>query len=132
MLVEYDLEGKRRDKVEDAIRRLRTFEPDDGYFQTYSGGKDSIVLNKLCEMAGVKRDIHYSVTTVDPPELVRFIISQFEYVVYNRADGTRQRWQVRRGGEAIENMLQSIRFARWRKPRRKAGVLSFLRFRSIP
>ena len=60
-------------KVEDAIKRLQQYEPEDGYYLAFSGGKDSVVCKRLCEMAGVKFDAHYNVTSVDPPELVRFI-----------------------------------------------------------
>jgi phosphoadenosine phosphosulfate reductase len=74
-LVEYTLEGK-EDKVETAINRLKAFEPPEGYFLAFSGGKDSVVIKRLAEMAGVKFDAHYSVTSVDPPELVRFVKEQ--------------------------------------------------------
>lgn len=74
-LIEYRLDGT-INKVEQAIQRLRAFEPPDGYWVAYSGGKDSIVIKRLCEMAGVKHECHYSVTSVDPPELVRFIKEQ--------------------------------------------------------
>lgn len=60
-------------KVENSIKWLRSFEPPEGYFLAFSGGKDSVVLKALADMAGVKYDAHYSVTSVDPPELVRFI-----------------------------------------------------------
>lgn len=40
-LIEYDLFGQKRDKVQTAIDRLRAFEPKDGYFLAFSGGKDS-------------------------------------------------------------------------------------------
>lgn len=60
-------------KVENSIRWLKSFEPPEGYFLAFSGGKDSCVLKALADMAGVKYDAHYSVTSVDPPELVRFI-----------------------------------------------------------
>lgn len=72
-LVEYDLMGNRVDKVATAIQRLRAFEPPDGYYLAFSGGKDSTVLKALADEAGVKYDAHYNATTVDPPELVRFI-----------------------------------------------------------
>lgn len=72
-LVEYDLFGQKRDKVQTAIDRLRTFEPKEGYYVADSGGKDSTCVVKLCEMAGVKFDAHYNATTIDPPQLVRFI-----------------------------------------------------------
>ena len=41
----------------------------------FSGGKDSVVIKALADMAGVRYEAHYSLTTVDPPELVRFIKS---------------------------------------------------------
>jgi len=62
-----------RDKVAIAIDRLQAFEPEEGYYLAFSGGKDSVVIKALADMAGVKYDAHYSLTTVDPPELVRFI-----------------------------------------------------------
>lgn len=61
------------DKVAVAIQRLRSFEPSDGYWLAFSGGKDSVVIKALADMAGVAYEAHYSLTTVDPPELVRFI-----------------------------------------------------------
>lgn len=61
------------DKVQIAIDRLKAFEPADGYWLAFSGGKDSVVIKRLAQMAGVKFEAHYSVTSVDPPELVRFI-----------------------------------------------------------
>jgi len=39
----------------------------------FSGGKDSIVLKRLCELAGVPYEARFSRTSVDPPELLQFI-----------------------------------------------------------
>lgn len=61
------------DKVEVSIERLKAFEPEEGYMLAFSGGKDSCVIKALADMAGVKYDAHYVVTSVDPPELVQFI-----------------------------------------------------------
>lgn len=62
------------DKVQTAIERLRAFEPKDKpYWLAFSGGKDSCVILELAKMAGVKFEAHYNVTSVDPPELVRFV-----------------------------------------------------------
>jgi phosphoadenosine phosphosulfate reductase len=72
MLKENTLFGE-TDKVQKAIDRLRAFEPEEGYYLAFSGGKDSVVIKALADMAGVTYDAHYSLTTVDPPELVRFI-----------------------------------------------------------
>lgn len=60
-------------KVKASIERIKAFEPEEGYYLAFSGGKDSVVCKALLDMAGVKYDAHYRVTSVDPPELVRFI-----------------------------------------------------------
>ena len=61
------------DMVQVAIERLKAFEPPEGYYLAFSGGKDSVTVKALADMAGVKYDAHYNVTSVDPPELVRFV-----------------------------------------------------------
>lgn len=61
------------EKVKIAVERIRAFEPEEGYYLAFSGGKDSVVCKALLDMAGVRYDAHYRVTSVDPPELVRFI-----------------------------------------------------------
>ena len=60
-------------KIDTSIQRLQSFCPEEGYYLAFSGGKDSVVVKKLLEMSGCKFDAHYRVTSVDPPELVRFI-----------------------------------------------------------
>lgn len=60
-------------KIEVAIKRLQMFEPEKGYYLAFSGGKDSVVIKALADIAGVKYDAHYNVTSVDPPELIQFI-----------------------------------------------------------
>lgn len=80
MLVENTLFGV-RDKVQMALDMLREFEPEEGYYLAYSGGKDSTVLLDLARRSGVKFDAHYNLTTVDPPELVYFIRTQPDVVV---------------------------------------------------
>jgi phosphoadenosine phosphosulfate reductase len=73
MLVETHIDGYVRDKVAVAIDRLRAFEPEEGYYLAFSGGKDSQCIYHLAVEAGVKFDAHYNVTGIDPPELVYFI-----------------------------------------------------------
>ena len=64
---------------ERAIQRIQAFAESavknnpEGYFVAYSGGKDSCVLLDLVRRAGVPHKAYFSVTTVDPPELLRFI-----------------------------------------------------------
>ena len=81
-LVEETLFG-REDKVEIACQRLKAFEPEDGYYLAFSGGKDSQTIYHLAKMAGVKFDAHYSVTGVDPPELMRFIKDEYPDVEWD-------------------------------------------------
>lgn len=80
------------DKIQVAIKRLQLFEPQEGYYIAFSGGKDSCVVKALADMAGVKYDAHYNHTSVDPPELIYFIREnhpdvKIEYPRY--PDGTR-------------------------------------------
>lgn len=85
-LIDYDMFGAKIDKVQCAMDRIRAFCPPDGYFVAFSGGKDSVVLKTLCDMSGVKYDAHYSVTTVDPPELVRFIKKKHADVIFDKPE----------------------------------------------
>ncbi len=85
MLVEKTLFGI-EDKVRVSIDRLKYFEPDEGYYLAFSGGKDSIVIKELAKMAGVNYDIHHSLTTIDPPELIYFMREHHHDVIIDRPD----------------------------------------------
>lgn len=75
-----------------AIEILRHFEPHalefnpNGYDVGFSGGKDSIVVLDLVRRAGVKHTVHYSVTTIDPPELIYFIRENYPDVVWRKPE----------------------------------------------
>lgn len=77
-----------------AIELFRMFEAvalnyhPEGYYLAFSGGKDSVVIHALAEMARVKFKAHYHLTTVDPPELVAFIRSQYPEVEVDKPDIT--------------------------------------------
>lgn len=60
-------------KVEVAISLLQTWEPPEGYYLAFSGGKDSVVIHDLAIKAGVKFDAHYCVSPIDPKEIHTFI-----------------------------------------------------------
>ena len=72
------------DRVQIATNYLRHLEPAEGYYLAFSGGKDSIVIKKLADMSGVKYDAHYSVTTIDPPELIYFMNKHYPDVSWDR------------------------------------------------
>lgn len=64
---------KKKEQI--AIQALKSFEPPDGYYLCYSGGKDSDVIRILAQLAGVKHDIVHNLTTVDAPETVYYVRS---------------------------------------------------------
>ena len=81
-------------KIQKAIDLLRRAErlalkySDEGYYLAFSGGKDSQCIYHLAKMAGVKFKAHYNVTTLDPPELMRFIKKQYPEVEWHRPEKT--------------------------------------------
>lgn len=87
MLVENTLFGE-RDKIKIAIDRLQAFEPPEGYYLCFSGGKDSQTIYHLAKEAKVKFDAHYSLTTIDPPELVYFIREHYPDVIVDKPQKT--------------------------------------------
>lgn len=93
MLKEITLYGE-TDKVKYAIARLRLHEPSEGYYIAFSGGKDSCVILDLCKRAGVRYDVHYNITSVDPPELVQFIRSAYPEAWQGRNHPAKTMWQL--------------------------------------
>jgi phosphoadenosine phosphosulfate reductase len=87
MLIEQGLFGT-VDKVAMAIDRIKTFEPPEGYYVAFSGGKDSVVILDLVKRSGVKFDAHYNITGIDPPELYYFIRDQHPEVQRHRPEVT--------------------------------------------
>jgi len=67
-----------------AISRLIEYEPPEGYYLAFSGGKDSIVIYDLAVRSGVKFDAHFTFTTLDPPEVVQFIKNNYPAVIWER------------------------------------------------
>lgn len=97
MLKELTLFGE-IDKVKTAIERIREFEPPEGYYLAFSGGKDSLCIYHLAKEAGVKFDAHYNLTTVDPPELVYFIRENYPDVQIDRPKKTMWQLIIENGG----------------------------------
>ena len=51
-----------------------------GYYLAFSAGKDSQALYHVAELAGVKFDAHMNLTSVDPPEVIRFVRQSYPEV----------------------------------------------------
>ncbi len=128
-LLEHTLFGV-RDKVAEAVQRIQGYAElagEDGYWLAYSGGKDSVVILELCKMAGVKFEAHHSLTTIDPPELVRFVratpgvtidrpeMSFFQWMLKKKFPPLRkQRWcceKLKEGGGKGRLIVTGVRWA---------------------
>lgn len=60
--------------LRETIEAIQKHQPvDRPYYGLFSGGKDSVVLKHVAHLAGADVEWFYNVTTIDPPELVRFI-----------------------------------------------------------
>ena len=57
-------------KAEKMALRL---DPENGFYLAFSGGKDSQALYHVAKMAGVRFKAYMSLTSVDPPEVIRFV-----------------------------------------------------------
>lgn len=75
-------------KVENAIMILKQYEPPEGYFVAFSGGKDSMVILDLVRKANVKHDVHFHKTSIDPPELLKYIKEYYPDIIWERPDRT--------------------------------------------
>lgn len=74
--------------IQEAIDFIQAHEPPEGYFVGFSGGKDSIVTLDLVRQSGVKHQAYYSMTLIDPPEVVRFIKQYYPDVICLKPDMT--------------------------------------------
>lgn len=70
-------------KISASIKRLKEFEPSEGYQLAFSGGKDSIVLKQLADMANVGYESIYNHTTIDLPEIIYFMRQHHPDVKFN-------------------------------------------------
>lgn len=61
------------DLLRKAERLATTYDKENGYYLAFSGGKDSQALYHLAQLAGVQFDGHMNLTSVDPPEVIRFV-----------------------------------------------------------
>lgn len=56
------------------------YDAEQGYFLAFSGGKDSQALYHMAQLAGVRFQGHMSLTSVDPPEVIRFVKKNYPEV----------------------------------------------------
>ena len=61
------------DLIRKSEKMALRLDPENGFYNTFSGGKDSQCLYHLVKLAGVKAKTHMNLTSVDPPEVIRFV-----------------------------------------------------------
>lgn len=76
-----------RKKMEYSIRLLQkaerlalAYDSRGGYYLAFSGGKDSQALLHIAQLAGVRYEGHMNLTSVDPPEVIRFVKQHYPEV----------------------------------------------------
>ena len=77
------LDFENQTKIEGAIALLQVYEPPEGYYLAFSGGKDSVVIYDLAVKSGVKFDAHYCVSPIDPPQIWKFIKENYPEVIWD-------------------------------------------------
>lgn len=80
-----------RAKMQHSVELLRkaekiakVYDPQDGFYLAFSGGKDSQALIHMAQLAGVQFKAHFSPTSVDPPAVIKFIRTQYPEVEFGR------------------------------------------------
>ena len=73
-----------RKKLEHSVGLLRkaerlalAYDEENGYYLAFSGGKDSQCLYHVAKLAGVKFKAHMNLTSIDPPEVIRFVKREY-------------------------------------------------------
>jgi phosphoadenosine phosphosulfate reductase len=77
----------------------------EGFYLAFSGGKDSQVIYELTKMAGVKFKAYMNLTTIDPPEVIRFIREEYPDVTIIKPKKSFFKW--------IESKELPTRQIRW-------------------
>lgn len=79
-----------RKRLDNSLELLRKSEhlakmyDKDGFYLAFSGGKDSQALYHLAVMSGVQFKAHMNLTSIDPPEVIRFVKMRYKDVVLHK------------------------------------------------
>ena len=91
------------DKEKEAVRFIRKAYglalslSNKGFYVAFSGGKDSQVLYHLMQESGCKFEAHMQVTTVDPPQLMKFVRSRYTDVRLHLPDSNMRKLILQKG-----------------------------------
>ena len=102
-----------RKKIQHSVELIRKaekialmYDPDNGYFNTFSGGKDSQALFHIVKMSGVKFKTYMSLTSVDPGDVIRFVKTEYPSVI-------RQKPKMSIFQKAVERGILPTMRVRW-------------------
>lgn len=80
-----------RNKIQHSVELIRKaeklaliYDPENGFYNTFSGGKDSQALYYIVKMSGVKFQTHMNFTSVDPADVVRFVKTEYPSVIRHK------------------------------------------------
>ena len=80
-----------RNKIQHSVELIRKaeklaliYDTENGFYNTFSGGKDSQALYYIVKMSGVKFQTHMSLTSVDPADVVRFVKIEYPSVIRHK------------------------------------------------
>lgn len=74
------IRNKPLSREDESIKYIKEHEPPEGYIVAFSGGKDSIVMYDLVKKADVKYFPYYVSSGLEPPEMVKFVITEYPEV----------------------------------------------------
>ena len=92
--------------LQKAERLAGQYDPENFYYMAFSSGKDSQCLYHVAKLAGVKFKAHMNLTSVDPPEVIRFLKEHYPDV--ERVKPKRSIFQ-----SAIERKILPTMRVRW-------------------
>lgn len=88
-LMQFAMSRPLNEKIKQSLMLIQEYEEKalqmspEGYYVAFSGGKDSVVMERLFRMSGVKYQTWYNNVTIDPPELVKFIKKEYPQTKWN-------------------------------------------------
>ena len=93
-----------RKKIQHSVELIRKaekialmYDPENGFYNTFSGGKDSQTLFHIVKISGVKFKTYMSLTSGDPADVIRFVKTEYPSVVRQKPEMSIFQRAVERG-----------------------------------
>ena len=93
-----------RNKIQHSVELIRKaekialiYDSENGFYNTFSGGKDSQALYYIVKMSGVKFQTHINFTSIDPADVVRFVKTQYPSVIRHKPQKSIYKMAIEKG-----------------------------------